>query len=72
MSRRMEFEKTLDYVSEQLELLQTVNTLSEAETKSALVVNRATDVFAAVLHYIAVNVRQKSAVRWLAGTSWFQ
>lgn len=68
----MEFEKTLDYISQQLELLQTVNTLSDAETKSALVVNRATDVFAAVLKFIAVNVRHKSSLRWVAGTSWFK
>lgn len=64
----MEFEKTLDYISQQLEILQVVNTLSEAETKSALVVNRATDVFAAVLKYIAINVRQKSSLNWLTGT----
>ena len=68
----MEFEKTLDYISQQLELLQTFNTLSDAETKSALVVNRATDVFAAILNYIAVHVRHKSSLRWLAGTSSFK
>jgi hypothetical protein len=70
LSRRLEFEKTLEYMSQQLELLETVNTLSEVETKSALVMNRATDVFAAVLKYIAANVRQKSALNWLTGIFW--
>lgn len=67
----MEFEKTLDYISQQLELLQSVSTLSDAETKSALVVNRATDVFTAVLKYVSINIHQKSALNWLTGISSF-
>ena len=69
ISRRKDFEKTLDYISQQLELLQVIDSLSEAEMRSPLVVNRATDVFAAVLRYIAVNVRQKSKFNWLKGNS---
>ena len=67
IARRKEFEKALDYISQQLELLKTVNQLSDAEIKSAPVVDRATDVFSAVLRYIAVNVRHKS--KWVIGNS---
>lgn len=65
IARRKEFERALDYISQQLELLKTVNELSDAEKMSAPVVNRATDVFSAVLRYIAVNVRHKS--KWVLG-----
>ena len=67
IARRKEFEKALDYISQQLELLKTVNQLSDAEIKSAPVVDRATDVFSAVLLYTAANVRHKSQFHWLTG-----
>jgi hypothetical protein len=67
IARRAEFERSLDYISQQLELLKTVNQLSDAEKKSAPVVNRATDVFSAVLRYIAANVHHKA--NWVLGNS---
>jgi hypothetical protein len=67
IARRQEFEEKLDYICQQLELLKSVNDLSEADIKSAPVVNRATDVFSAVMRYIAANVRHKSKFLWLAG-----
>jgi len=68
ISRKKDFEKTLDYVSQQLELLQVVRSLSDLEMNFPPVVNRATEVFAAVLKYIAKNIRQKSDLNWLKGT----
>ena len=67
IARREEFEKKLDYISRQLELLQDVSRLPEANMKSAPIVNRATDVFSAVLLYTAANVRHKSQFHWLTG-----
>jgi hypothetical protein len=67
IARRQEFEEKLDYICQQLELLKSINNLSEANIKSAPVVNRATDVFSAVMRYITANVHHKSKFLWLAG-----
>jgi hypothetical protein len=65
---KQEFEKMLDFMYQQLELLEVLNILPDDLEQSHILVNRALDVRSACMMYLAVGIRHNGAPLGNLGT----
>ena len=60
VGRKAEVERTLNFMYQQLEQLEILDTLPEELEQRESVVNRAIDVRSAAMIYLAVNIRHQT------------